>query len=133
MSLFKKRPKEEPAAKEPPKEYSFTLSNGFRGYKKFPIVIHGNQEAEQNNERLKDADLRGKPILFREETAPSGQKYLSVYISGLRAGAVFDNSQIQQITQGQIEAVFAKMEAETVIDKGGPLTRQRVRLFAKYS
>lgn len=130
MNLFKKRPKEEPA-KEPLKEYPFTLAKSFKGFKKFPIVIHGNPEAEKNNELLKDADLRGKEILFREASTKDGRPALLVFIDGNIVGAIYDSTQIQAIASGNIESVFAKMEVQTIAGKGEVTTRNRVCLFAK--
>lgn len=128
MSLFKRNAKVAPA-----KEYAFELSSGFRGYKKFHITVYGNAEAENNNELLKDADLKHKPIVFRESQADNGKLFLQVRIDGMLVGSIFDDTQIKDMASGRITAVYAKVEPETVAGGGEIITKQRARLFVQYT
>ncbi len=126
MSLFKRKEKEAPA-----REFSFVLSSGFRGYKRFPIVVYGNAEAEKNNEELGATVLKGKQLVFR--SAMNGNRvFLIVFIDGKRIGAIFDDAEVAEVISGKIEAVYAMMEDENVADAGKVVTRHRVRLFVKY-
>lgn len=123
FGIFKK--KEEQAA------FSFVQSSGFRGFKKFPIVIYGNKEAEANNEEICKSNLKGAQIEFRQ-TETNGKKALAVFVNGLKIGTVFDEGQIKSMTSGNIEAVYVKPDAETVADASGVITRDRAKLFVKY-
>ena len=126
MGLFtKKKPKEQPV-----KEYSFTLSHGFRGYKKFPMTVHGNPVTERNNEQLKDAALPGRTITFRQGTE---EQFLFVFLDGEQIGVIFDDSQIAAITSGKVKEVYAKVEPQPVAEKGKIIDRHRVYLFVKYA
>ena len=115
------------------KEYSFTLTKGFRGFKRFPIVIHGHKESEKNNKALKDTDLREHTLTF---TPGSGESYkdpfYQVFIDNLHIGAIFDAEQVKAINSGRIEAVYAKNEEEAVISKKSISSRNIIRLFVKY-
>ena len=106
---------------------SFVLAKHFKGFKKFPMVVYGNSEREQNNESLKNVSLPGRSIVFVKN-----RQGVDVFIDNLFVGAIFDHGQIKALEQGTIESVFAKVEDETVIGKRKTETRHRVFLFVKY-
>lgn len=114
-------------------DYEFVQADGFLGFKSYPIVVYGDKESERNNERLKDIDMKGKRIIFKEGKSDTYKgQFLVVFINGKKVGAIFDKAQIREMKSGKIESVYAKLEPETVVYKGGAVTRNRVRLFVKY-
>ena len=127
MSLFKRKEKEAPAL-----EFPFVLSGGFRGYKRFPIVVYGDAESEKNNAELAGIALKGKQVVFR--SAMNGSRpFLIVLIDGKKVGAVFDDAKVAEVLSGKVDAVYAMTEDETVAGAGGVETRTRVRVFVKYA
>ena len=127
MGLFGRKEKNEPA-----QEFSFVLAGGFRGYKKYPIVVYGDAEAEKNNADLGDAVLKGKQIIFRSTKTNGAKASLQVFIEGKKVGSVFDEAKVSEMLDGKIEAVYAMMEDENVAGGGKIVTRHRVRIFVKY-
>jgi len=114
-------------------DYEYIQAEEFRGFKSYPMVVHGDKESERNNERMKDADMAGKRITFKEGKSDTyKEQFLVVFINGKKVGAIFDKAQIREMKSGKIESVYAKLEPETVVYKGGSVTRNRVRLLVKY-
>lgn len=115
------------------KAFSFTLAKGFRGFKRFSITIHGNKEAEKNNELLKDADLRGHTLTFKPGSSSTYKEpFYQVFADNLQIGAIFDAEQINSINSGKIEEVFARSEAESTMINNKVVERHLIRLFVKY-
>lgn len=116
LNLFNKKPIE--------KIVSFTLAEHYRGFKAFPMVVHGNEISEQNNQKLKDTNLSGHIITF---------KYLAdrvqVLIDDNQVGTVFDKEHIARISK--ITAVYARMDEEVVVSSAKTIKRHRIRLFVK--
>lgn len=128
MFLFGKKP-----TKPKLKEYTFTLSKGFRGYKRFPISIHGHKESEKNNKALKDTDLREHKLTFKPGASDTYKEpFYQVFIDGLQVGSIFDKDQINSINYGRIEAVFARSETEAVTGNKRIINRPVMRVFVKY-
>ena len=116
-----------------PQKYEYVQASGFRGFKSYPIVVYGDKESERNNERLKDIDMTGKHITFKMGDSPSYKKpFLLVFIDNKKIGAIFDGRQVRDMTNGNIESVYAKFDAENVVDQSGIKALHRVRLFVKY-
>lgn len=113
-------------------ELSFILSEHFKGFKKFPMVVYGNKEAEKNNALLVGQRLPGRKIVFNEITSRNNTNYFSVSIDGLIVGAIFDDSQIQSLKNGMIEKVYAKCENSTIIESDKDVKRNRIFLFVKF-
>ena len=113
--------------------FEFVQAGGFRGFKRYPVVVYGDKEAETNNELLKGINMKGKLITFKlADDRSSGEPFLLVFIDGKKVGAIFDDAQVNAMTSGSIESVYAKFDAENVVDSGDIITRHRVRLFVKY-
>ena len=112
------------------REHTFTLAKGFKGYKKFPMVVYGDDLSMNNNELLKGADFRGHTIVFTPATAD--KPYFQVFIDNIKVGAIFDGEQIHALNSGNVVSVFALSEDENVIGQGKVVTRNRIRLFVKY-
>ena len=128
MFLFGKKP-----TKPQLKEYTFTLSKGFRGYKRFPISIHGHKESEKNNKALKDTDLRSHTLTFKPGASDTYKEpFYQVFIDGLQVGAIFDADQVKAINSGRIEEVFARSETQAVIGNKNIINRPVMRVFVKY-
>ena len=109
---------------------TFIQAKGFRGFKRFPIVVYGNEIAEQNNERLSYEDMSGKRIIFKPQTG--NPPFYAIYIENYRIGAIFDKEQISSIKNNKFTDVYVKFEEENVISKIGVLKTHRARLFVKY-
>lgn len=115
------------------KECQYVLSNGFRGYKCFPMVVHGQEESMKNNEALKDVDFKGYSIAFRPGKSQTyTNPFYTVNIDKYQVGTIFDAEQVKALNDGMIEAIYAKSEPETVIGVNGTEIRNRIKLFAKY-
>lgn len=125
--------KKAPAKPAPEQRFDFALSSGFRGYKKFPLVVHGDKEAEKNNENFNDTDLRGKIISFVLSEHEFRKQSLSVFVDNVKIGAVYESYQISDIVNGRVVSVYAKVDEENVADSDGLHVRHRVHLFVKYS
>ena len=104
---------------------SFELAAHYRGFKAFPVTVHGNKDAEQNNQKLKDVSLPGHTITFS-----FFNDHAKVFIDSSQVGAIFDKDQIASIPL--LTAVFARMDEENVITNGTTVKRCRIHLFVKY-
>ena len=131
MSFLEKLfPKQQPVK---PSQIEFILAKHFRGFKRFPMVVHGHKEAEENNERLKDMDFPDHTIAFRPGSSPTYKDpFYLVFIDNLNVGAIFDKEHIKSIKDGKITAVYAKSEEENVASGKNIVKRHRIRLFVKY-
>ena len=133
MNLFKKKQKPAPAAG--PKlimESTFTRSNHFRGFKRFHVTVHGVPEAEQNNEKLHDADLSGAEISFRV-FSDGMLEFANAYINGALVGVIWDENQIAEIKNKRFDSVHALFDEEKIVGKTETITRPRVRFFVRYA
>lgn len=108
--------------------YSFVLEKHFKGFKAFPMVVHGNPEAEKNNEYFHGSNLSGKTITFIDE----GPKRIGIYIDKRKVGTLFDMDCIQKVRKGSFDKIYAKVEDENIIGKKQTETRPRIRLFVHY-
>ena len=135
MGLFGKKKKSSPAPAEPKlvMESSFVRSGSFRGFKRFRLTVHGITDAEQNAEKLKDADLKNAEISFKVFLDEHKTEFANVYINGLRVGIIWDEEEIQSIKKKAFDKVYVMFEDETVIGKDETIVRPRVRLFVRYA
>ena len=122
MGLFDFMNKKKQQSKE------FILAEHFRGFKSFPMIVHGDSESEQNNKFFKDANMPGKTILFIDEDP----KRISIHIDGKKVGTLFDDDCIKKVRNDAFDKVYAKVETETVVEKKGTVTRPRIKLFVHY-
>lgn len=128
MSLFNMLRKSTSSAQ---KQYNYILSDHFRGYKKFPMCVCGEGDAEKNNSSLKNINLEGQQIVFVQGFYDGNQKKISVYVCEKHIGTIYDEKQISEFESGIITKVYAKMEDERIITKKGVLIRPRIFLFVK--
>lgn len=129
FDILKKQNKGERQAKQ----YDFIQASGFRGFKKYHMTVYGDAVAEANNERLCNAVTKGMRISFVEGKSDNYKDpFLLVFLDGQKIGAIFDVDQVEAMTNGRIEAVYVKFEAETIVGNDKTITRHRARLFVKY-
>lgn len=127
MSLFDLFRKKQPKSKE--SSQSYILAKHFKGFRALPVVIQGNQESEQNNEKMANIDLSGKTITFVPAVYDGNHKMYHVLVDNLKMGAIFDDDNMKRVKR--IESVYAKMENETTVGKHGPEQRAKIRVFIK--
>ena len=125
--FFSKKKPSEPINND--KIFQIPYSKGFRGFKRFPMVVHGDKEAEKNNESLYGKDLSGS--IFEIMYSPKDKK-ACLYIDKLKAGTFYDADQLQSIGNGLIEMIHIEPKDEVVIVKDGSITRHRMSVLVKY-
>ena len=113
-----------------PQVITFVQANNFKGFKKLHVVVYGDEESEANNELLKDIDMKGKTISFKEERN-GNEPFWTVYIEDKKVGAIFDKDQVDNIKSDNIESVYIKFESQNVTDGKNIITRPRLRMFIK--
>lgn len=119
FDLFKNKPKPSNIIA------TYTLASHYKGFKAFPMVVYGNDEAMKNNKALNSTDLAGKTISFQKES-----NYVKVIIDNLWVGTIFDSEQIESLKD--VSAVYARNDIETVIGKKTTEKRARIHLFVKH-
>lgn len=124
--------KQKPSTGKVVSDVSFVRSEGFRGFKRFPMVIHGDKQSEENNEKLKDVDLSGAEIRFIPCKTSSGGLFYQVNILDHKIGSIFNDDQVAALKNGSISEMYIKSEMESVVESNGLHDRPRFRLFAKY-
>lgn len=113
MGLFKRN-------KEDLTKYSVLYSEHFRGFKRFQVVIHGNDEAEKNNKTIYQKDFTNSLFEFAYNNS---NDFVCIYIDGLLVGTIFDENIINLIKDRKIEAIHAE-------PKPG---EERLTFFIKYN
>ena len=111
-------------------QYTYTLSNHFKGYRKLGMCVSKEGDAEKNSVALRNAPLEGQQIVFVSGYHNGQRKKLSVYIYGKHVGTIYDDRDIYDIENGIIRKVYAKMEDDVIVDEKGSTLRPRVYLFA---
>jgi len=111
---------------------SYTLSDHFRGYKRFPMVVQGNIESENNNAAFSGTKFSGHTITFNLCKSKDNLYYFDVLIDGRKVGAIFDQDHIKELRTNKITAVYAKNDIEKVATSDGFYERNRIHLFVKY-
>ena len=112
-------------------QYTYTLSDHFKGYKKFAMCVYHEGDAEKNNKALRDTKLEGQQIVFVPGTYDQNRKKLSVFVCNKHVGTIYEKDDIYDIENGIIRKIYAKMEDDVVIAKEGAITRPRIHLFVK--
>lgn len=114
------------------REYTFTLSKSFKGFKRFNIVQHGIDGAEENCRYLSQNGIKDNQIIFQENISKNGQPYVCVIVDNKLIGAIFDAEQINSLRSGSISAAHVHFETESVVSSGKTEERDRVRVFVRY-
>lgn len=114
------------------KSYQIPYSKGFRGFKRFPIVIHGDKESEDNNEKLFGADFSTAAYIFKCFDDSSNNRTACLYIDNHKMGAIFDPDQVHAIENGMIEKIHIEPKEENIVGSNGTETRHRVSVLVQY-
>ena len=125
MGIFKRKQNKIEEIKTDEKKYIIPYSKGFKGFKRFPFVVHGDEISEQNNKKILNNDISNSDIefiCFNCKTSKFDGRLTQIFIDGLQIGAIFENEQINLIENGQIEKIHFEKD----------LTRERLILFVKY-
>ena len=128
MGIFKRKTKEVEEKQEferNEKRYILPYSKNFRGFKRFAFVVFGDETSEQNNKQLLNNDFSNctfEFVCFNCETKYFKGRMTNIFIDGLKIGAIFENEQISDIENGQIEKIHVEKD----------INRERLTLFVKY-
>lgn len=131
FSKKKDQPEKELAPDRQEKAYPIPYSKGFKGFKRFPVVVHGDSTSETNNEQLYNVNLSECAFKFVCSTGDHG-RYAILFIDNKKVGAIFDAEQVQAIEQEQIEMIHAESKEETIIGGNGTEIKRRLYYFVKY-
>lgn len=104
----------------------YTQAPNFKGFKRIPLVVIGIDEAENNSAVLQSMSFKNATI----KCVPN-PKCVAIYVNDLLIGIVFDNEYVSKIVNKRYEALYARMEEETIVGKGSITKRYRGRLFGK--
>lgn len=110
-----------------PTGIKFKQSKGFKGFKSFPMSIHGYKPAERNNRLLKNNDFSDYTITFHPV-----KNFFVVYLNNFDVGAIYDKEQIELLMTDQIEAVYAKHESKREFNGRDFEDMHYIKLFVKY-
>lgn len=103
MGLFKKIQKSDELIR-----YSIPYSKNFRGFKRFPVSVHGNKEAEKNNKIFCQNDFSNSTFEF---VFDNKNDFVGIYIDGLNAGTIFDEDIVNAIKANKIAAIHAEIKS----------------------
>lgn len=113
------------------KTYYLPYSKSFRGFKRFPVSVHGDAIAEKNNSALYSKDLSECEFKFVCESDHSREAVL--YIDNRKIGTVTDSKFIYALEKGYIEKIHSEPKEEVIVGKYKSETRHRLTFFVKYS
>lgn len=88
-------------------EFIIPYSKHFKGFKTFPVVVHGYKEAEFNNSYFMDYDYSCEVFRFVPGRYDNG-KMMTLFIGNRNVGAIFDQDQIKTIESGKIDKIHAE-------------------------
>lgn len=126
MGLFDVFKKQSPAPAAPKiTEYSYTTAKHFRGFHRLAMVVLGDTEAMDNQEKFRGRDVTGLPIVFKDY----GQG-AAVILDGLKIGTLYDSS-LETLRSGSITDVYVKFDEETIVGKEEVEKRFRAFLIVK--
>lgn len=114
------------------KSYQIPYSKGFKGFKWFPIVVHGDKESEENNEKMFNSDFSTSAFIFKCFDDSSKNRTAILYINNGKMGAIFEPTQIHAIENGMIEKIHIEPKEENIVGSSGTETRHRISVFVKY-
>lgn len=131
MFLFKKK-KEEPIPDcIIKKKHLIPYSKGFRGFKKFQVVVHGDKESEKNMDYFYDKDLSEATFEFIE-VVENGYDKILLYINNLKVGLIWNDDQIYAVKNDLIERIHSEPKEEIIGGPNGTEVRHRLSILVKY-
>lgn len=113
------------------KIYEIPYAEHFRGFKRFPVVVHGDVESEKNNELIYDKDFSTFEYRFICFTGKNGRMAF-LYADKCKIGAIFDDDQIYAIEHNKIEKIHLEPREEIVLGNKRTEKRHRVSVIVKY-
>ena len=128
--LFKRKSVSE-TAQNNEKTYEFPFSRSFRGFKRFPIIVYGDKESEENNERLYKNNFSSSIFTFVCSNFETMRKAV-LFIDGNKIGTVFDEKQVYAIENKQIELIHVEPKEQEVVGSDGTQIRHGLTVFVKY-
>lgn len=114
------------------RKYVIPYSKGFRGFKIFPVVVHGNKETEQINEHMYNKDISNSIIEFVCFNYNEHDRMAQIHIDGKNVGAIFNDDQLYAIENNLIEKIHAEPHEDISIGKHSTITTHRFRWLVKY-
>lgn len=129
--FFKKKETKKKAAPIK-KVYEIPYSKGFRGFKRFLLTVHGDEESEKNNEKLYNKDFSCSKFEFVCFNYDGLNRVAVLYIDGVKMGCVYAEDQIREIETGKIEKIHIEPREETIIGKKKNEVRHRISVLVKY-
>ena len=115
------------------KIYQIPYSKSFRGFKKYPMNVHGVFDAEENAAKYFNAlDMSQAVFEFVCQNTDYGSRDAFLYINKKVAGAVTEEDRVKEIETGRIEQIHIEKDEETIVTNSGSLKRPRLRFFVKY-
>ena len=121
MGLFGKK-KETPKVAPQLKVLSFPMANGFRGFKKVDLAVHG--VAEFPKQRL---ETKGQTVVLQQYVTDLRQFGWKVYLNNTHIGTIFEKG-VDALNKDMVDAVYIKYETEIV----NGVERWRPRMFVHY-
>lgn len=131
MVLFKKKKEEQKSEFIINKKYKIPYSKGFKGFKKFQVVVHGDKESENNMNYFYDKDLSNATFEFAEIIENDCSKII-LFINDLKVGMIWDDDQISAIKNDLIEKIHAEPKEEIIGGPNGTEIRHRLSILVKY-
>jgi hypothetical protein len=131
MTMFfsKKSAPKTPVANS--KSFEIPYAQHFKGFKRFPMRTHGDNESENNNEALYGKDLSA--LSFKFVCSGSGSNRIAcLYADNFKIGTIYESEQIKAIEHGQIEKIHLEPKEEVIIGKNGNEVRHRFTVLVKY-
>lgn len=128
--FFKRKTLSETAPKSE-KTYEFPFSQSFRGFKRFPIIVYGDKESEENNEKLYKNDFASSIFKFVCSNFETQRKAV-LFIDDNKIGTVFDETQVSSIENGLIEKIHVEPKEQEVVDSDGTQIVHRLTVLVKY-
>ena len=133
MLFGKKRKPQLKSIQRDEKSYIIPYSKGFRGFKRFPMRVHGDRVSEKNNESLYNNDFSCSSFKFVCFNDDSGNRVAFLYIDGYKMGTIYDSEQLYAIEHEMIEMIHIEPKEESIIGSKKTETRHRISVLVKYS
>lgn len=131
MFLFKKKKEEQKSELIINNKFNIPYSKGFKGFKKFQVVVHGDKESEKNMNYFYDKDLSNATFEFAD-IFENGCSKIFLYINGLKVGMIWNDDQINAIKNELIEKIHAEPKEEIIGGPNGNEVRHRLSILVKY-
>lgn len=126
-----------PKAGGPVREYSYTTSAHFRGYKLTRLTTYGASHGDRTCQEELDELVSRWGDAFENLSAAiqvyeGARPCALLLVDGLAIGCYWSNNEYYEaISKGQINGIYIKNEPENVVDTEGVHARNRAKVFIK--